>query len=100
MQGDLIAALHLESSFNVGQRVGDKINRATYLEPAIHYSDEHDAVQLRHRLAFIQSLAVRAQGPRRATWEYIDVRGPGLQLFSRRSLNGQIRSVTLLNLFT
>jgi hypothetical protein len=46
----------------VGQSVGDKSNRATYVEPAIHYSDEYDAVQLRHRLEFIQRLAVSAQG--------------------------------------
>jgi len=61
-QDDLIAALHLESLFNVGQSVGDKRNRATYVEPATHYSNEHDAVQLRHRLEFIQGLALDAQG--------------------------------------
>ena len=61
-QGDLIAALHLESLFNVGQSVGDKRNRATCAESATHYSDEHDAVELRHRLEFIQRLADSAQG--------------------------------------
>jgi hypothetical protein len=61
-QGGLIAALHLESLFNAGQSVGDKSNRATYVEPAIQYANEHDAVQLRQRLEFIRSLAVSAQG--------------------------------------
>ena len=54
-QGDLIAALHLES-------VSDKGNRPTYIEPAIRYSNEHDTVQLRNRLAFVHGLAVCAQG--------------------------------------
>jgi hypothetical protein len=45
-QGDLIAALHLESLFNSGHMP--------------HVAD--DAVQLRGRLAFIQTLAVNAQG--------------------------------------
>jgi hypothetical protein len=45
-QGDLIAALHLESLFNSGQ-----------MPPVAD-----DAVQLRRRLAFVEKLAVSAQG--------------------------------------
>jgi hypothetical protein len=63
-QGALIAALHLESLFDAGRlvSVGEKSNRATHVRPAIHFSNNNDAAQLRHRLAFIQRLAVRAQG--------------------------------------
>jgi hypothetical protein len=48
-QSELIAALRLESLFKGG-----------YLEDASSRRD--DAVRLRRRLEFIQSLAVRAQG--------------------------------------
>jgi hypothetical protein len=48
-QGELIAALRLESLFKAG-----------YLEAAGTKRD--GAVRLRRRLEFIQSLAVRAQG--------------------------------------
>jgi hypothetical protein len=48
-QGELIAALRLESLFKAG-----------YLEDASARHD--DAVRLRRRLEFVQSLAIRAQG--------------------------------------
>jgi hypothetical protein len=60
-QGDLIAALHLESSINA-RRISDKSNGATCNEPTNHYSTERAALLLRHRLAFVQSLAVTARG--------------------------------------
>jgi hypothetical protein len=47
-QVDLIAALHLEALFKMG-----------YLESA---GDQPDSQQLRHRLAVIQTLAMRARG--------------------------------------
>jgi hypothetical protein len=63
-QGEQIAALHLESLFNSDHlgSSGDDSNRARYAEPAIHSPNEHDAVQLRHRLAFIKRLAISARG--------------------------------------
>jgi hypothetical protein len=63
-QGDLIAALHLESLFNPRRlgSLGERSNPVSYEEPAIHYPNEHDAVQIRRRLAFVEGLAVRAQG--------------------------------------
>jgi hypothetical protein len=62
-QGDLIAALHLESLFNPRRlgSLGERSNPVSYEEPAIHYPNEHDAVQMRRRLAFVERLAVRAQ---------------------------------------
>jgi len=63
-QGALIAALHLDALFDAGHLVGvgDRSNRAAHVEPAIHSSNENDAAKLRHRLAFVQRLAVSAQG--------------------------------------
>lgn len=60
-QGDLIAALHLESSIN-SRRASDKGNSATCNEPANHCATERAALLLRHRLAFVQSLAITARG--------------------------------------
>jgi hypothetical protein len=62
-KGDLIATPHLESLFNARhlESVSDNSNRATCADPAIHSLQEHAAVRLRHRLAFVQNLAVSAQ---------------------------------------
>jgi len=61
---DLIAALHLEALFTMGNlaNAGDQSNRATRSVTAIPHSTEYDSLQLRHRLAVIQTLAVRARG--------------------------------------
>jgi hypothetical protein len=63
-QGDLVAAPHLESLFNSGHlgSLGERSNSVTRAEPAIYHPNEHDAVQIRRRLAFVKSLAVGAQG--------------------------------------
>jgi hypothetical protein len=53
-QVDLIAALHLEALF----KMGHFDNPIT----TIAHPTEYDALQLRHRLAVIQTLAVRARG--------------------------------------
>jgi len=60
-QGDLIAALHLDPSINA-RRGSDESNGATRSNQANHYSTERAAVELRHRLAFVKSLAVTARG--------------------------------------
>jgi hypothetical protein len=60
-QGDLIAALHLEPSIKA-RRGSDESNGATRSNQANLYSTERAAVELRHRLAFVQSLAVTARG--------------------------------------
>jgi hypothetical protein len=57
-QGDLIAALHLESLFN---------SDATHAEPEVHFP-KRDAVWLCRRLALINRLAIDAQAcPSRPT---------------------------------
>jgi hypothetical protein len=63
-QGGLVTALHSESLFNSGHlgSLSERSNPVTCAEPAIHHSNEHDAVQIRRRLAFVERLAVRAQG--------------------------------------
>jgi hypothetical protein len=63
-QVDLIAALHLESLFKKEhlEDAGDQSNRVTHAATAMPHSTEHDSLRLRHRLAVIQSLAVRARG--------------------------------------
>jgi hypothetical protein len=63
-QGDLVAAPHLDSLFNSGHlgSLGERSNPVTCAEPAIYHPNEDDAVQIRRRLAFVKSLAVRAQG--------------------------------------
>lgn len=63
-QVDLIAALHLETLFKMGhlESAGDQSNSATHSETAGPHSTEQDSLQLRHRLAVIQTLAVRARG--------------------------------------
>jgi hypothetical protein len=58
---NLIAALHLEPSINV-RRGSDESNGAKRGNQANHYSTDRAAVELRHRLAFVQSLAVTARG--------------------------------------
>jgi hypothetical protein len=62
--GDVIAALHLESLVNPGHlgSLSERSNPVTCAEAAIHHPNEHDAVQIRSRLAFVETLAVRAQG--------------------------------------
>jgi len=62
-QGDLIAALHLESSVNSGdlRSTRDQSSRETHVEPEIHRPNEHDPVLLRHRLALTKRLVVSAQ---------------------------------------
>ena|ERR1700677_2312926 len=61
---DLIAALHLEALFNVRplESANDRTDRVTRSVTAIPHSTEYDSLQLRHRLAVIQTLAVRARG--------------------------------------
>jgi hypothetical protein len=56
--------IRLESLFNSGHlgSLGERSNPVTCAEPAIYHSNEHDAVHIRRRLAFVKSLAVRAQG--------------------------------------
>jgi hypothetical protein len=63
-QGDLAATLHLESLFNSGHlgSLGERRNPLTCVEPAIRHPNEHDAVQRRRRLTFVERSAVRAQG--------------------------------------
>jgi len=63
-QVDLIASLHLEALFKMGHlaNAGDQSNRVTHSVAAAPHSTEQDSLQLRHRLAVIQTLAVRAQG--------------------------------------
>ena len=63
-QVDLIAALHLEALFKMGhlESTSEQSNRATHSTTAIPHSTERDSLQLRHRLAVIQTLAVRARG--------------------------------------
>jgi len=53
-QIDLIAALHLEALFKMGH--------LTHSATAIPHSTEQESLQLRHRLAVIETLAVRARG--------------------------------------
>lgn len=60
-RGNLIAALHLQPSISV-RRGSDENNGARRGNQANHYSTERAAVELRHRLAFVQSLAVTARG--------------------------------------
>ena len=57
-QGDLIATTHLESLFNSGQlgSLGERSNPVTCADPATHCPDEHDAVQIGRRLAFVERL--------------------------------------------
>ena len=63
-QGDLIAALHLESAFDSVHLAGiaDESDRATNAKPAVYFANQREAVRLRERLAFIKALAVRAHG--------------------------------------
>jgi hypothetical protein len=63
-QVDLIASLHLEALFKMGHlaNAGDQSNRVTDSVMATPDSAEPDSLRLRHRLAVIQTLAVRAQG--------------------------------------
>ena len=63
-QVDLIAALHLETLFKMGhlENAGDQGDRATHSVAATPHSTEYESSQLRHRLAVIQTLAVRARG--------------------------------------
>lgn len=63
-QVDLIAALHLEALFKMEhlEIASDQSNPVTRSVTAIPHSTEYDSLQLRHRLAVIQTLAVRARG--------------------------------------
>jgi hypothetical protein len=63
-QVDLIASLHLEALFKMGQfeSASDQSNRITRSATAIPHSTEYDSLQLRYRLAVIETLAVRARG--------------------------------------
>jgi hypothetical protein len=63
-QADLIAELHLEALFTMGhlESAGNQSNRATHSVTTIPHSTEHDSLRLRHRLAVIQTLAVRGRG--------------------------------------
>lgn len=63
-QADLIAALHLEALFKIGhlESAGDGNNGRTHSVAAIPHSAEFDSLHLRHRLAVVQTLAVRARG--------------------------------------
>jgi hypothetical protein len=63
-QVDLIDALHLDALFKMGhlEIASDQSNRVTRSVTAIPHSTEYDALQLRHRLAVIETLAVRARG--------------------------------------
>jgi hypothetical protein len=63
-QVDLIAALHLEALFKTGHlgSASEQSNRAPHSVTANPQSTEHDSLQLRHRLAVIDTLAVRARG--------------------------------------
>jgi hypothetical protein len=68
-QGDLIAALHLESAFNSVHfaNIADESDRATDAKPAVYFADQREAVRLRERLAFVKALAVSARGLSSAT---------------------------------
>jgi hypothetical protein len=62
-QIDLIATLHLETLYRTRHlSAGYDSNRVAHIESAVLQSNEHDAIQLRHRLAAIQSLFLRARG--------------------------------------
>jgi hypothetical protein len=63
-QVDLIAAFHLKALLKMGQseNAGNQSNLATRAVTAAPHSPEYDSQQLRHRLAVIQTLAVRARG--------------------------------------
>jgi hypothetical protein len=60
---DFIATLHLETLYRTRHlSAGYDSRRAAHIESAIPPSNEHDAIQLRHRLADMQSLSLRARG--------------------------------------
>jgi hypothetical protein len=63
-QTDLIARLHLEALSKPGHLNSDrKQSQGTaQIEPAFPHTSTHDSLQLRDRLAFIRSVALRAQG--------------------------------------
>lgn len=62
-QIDLIATLHLETLYRARHlSAGYDSTRVAHIESAIPQSNEHDAIQLRHRLAAIQNLSLRARG--------------------------------------
>jgi hypothetical protein len=63
-QVDFIAALHLGALFSVKhlESANDQSNRVTRSVTAIPHSTEYHSLQLRHRLAVIQTLAIRARG--------------------------------------
>jgi hypothetical protein len=63
-QVDLIVALHLEALFKMEhlENASDQSNRLTRSVTAIPHSTKYESLQLRHRLAVIQTLAIRARG--------------------------------------
>jgi hypothetical protein len=63
-QVDLIAALHLEALFETGdvENTGNQSNLVKRSANAVAHSTEYDSLQLRHRLAVIETLAIRARG--------------------------------------
>jgi hypothetical protein len=63
-QADLIAELHLDGLFNMGYlgNAGGQSKRVTGPVTAVLHSTEYDSLRLRHRLAVIHTLAVRARG--------------------------------------
>ena len=62
-QIDLIATLHLETLYRTRRLSASyDSNPVAHIESAIPPSNEHDAIQLRHRLAAMQSLSLRARG--------------------------------------
>jgi len=61
---DLIVALHLEALFNTRhlESACNQSHRLADGKTALPHSREYDSLQLRHRLAAIQSLAACVQG--------------------------------------
>jgi hypothetical protein len=63
-QVDLFAARHLEALIKIGhsENASNQSNLVTRAVTAAPHSPQYDSLQLRDRLAVIQTLAVRARG--------------------------------------